>query len=113
LLRATGADPAAERAEVAAEAKDRAIAQRVQTARWKRTLADAGYDDAVAEGDHEKAGRILAALYADRKAQTQGEKILAAARRRDRMDGGADERPAPSGLAAQIVAAGRKRRGEA
>jgi hypothetical protein len=77
--------------------------------RWEQMRA-AGYFDAIERGDHAEAAEIYRAANPELSAQSKGEAILAAGRRA--RHSGENERPQPEGLAAKIILAGKRRRGE-
>jgi hypothetical protein len=131
MFRARGLDPEKERADIAASIKRDRKAAEARSARWDAMMRAAGWHAAVASGDHKRAGQIMLEMHdaltqADAHVvprhvvermererpggKTKAEQILRAGARA-RMSG-SDEVPPPTGLAAQIVAAGRKRRGE-
>jgi hypothetical protein len=86
------------------ETKARAAAD---ARRWQ-ALSDAGFDEAIAAQDYERA----AGLYRAEFSKVTADRVLAAGRRA-RMSG-ENERPEPSpdSLPGRILAAGRRRRGE-
>src|SRR5262249_5650544 len=68
------------------------------------------FDAAIAESDWATAAQVYLEALGVSSATVQADRILAAGRRA-RMSGD-NERPAPSGLAADIIRAGKRRRGE-
>jgi hypothetical protein len=80
--------------------------------RVQAEMRDAGFFDAVEAGKLKLAGKILRELFpdGDRRNAQLARQIIAAGVRRDSDP--SNERPDPTGLAKQIVDAGRKRRGE-
>jgi hypothetical protein len=134
LLRAQGRDPDEVRAEMAASTKrDRAAAE-ARNARWKSIVVKTGFFEATAAGNHAEAGQILLQMHdvltqadahvvprhvvermeRERPGKTKADQIVAAARRSRMSADAAGEVPEPAkgSLAAQIVRAGAKRRGE-
>jgi hypothetical protein len=131
---ARGLDPAKERARMAAASKvDRAAAD-ARHARWTALMREAGWHAAVEAGDHVRAGRIMFEMHdtlteadahvvprevvermeRNRVAATgkaTGAAILAAAKRA-RMGGPEVPPPEKDSLAAQVIRAGQRRRGE-
>jgi hypothetical protein len=111
MYEARGLDPKKERARIAAESEAFGVMWDDYVAEWQATLKEAGFDAAVAAGDHVKAAAIFRAASPEiSQAASTGARIVAAAERA--RHSGSDERPAPTGLAAQIIRAGQRRRGE-
>jgi hypothetical protein len=135
MLRARGLDPEEERAKVAASIKRDRKAAEARSARWDALMRDAGWHDAVDAGDHARAGRIMFEMHdvltqADAHVmprhvvermerehptgKTKADQILRAGRRA-RMsadEAGEIAQPDKGSLAAQIIRAGQRRRGE-
>jgi hypothetical protein len=129
MLRARGLDPEEERAKVAASIKRDRKAAEARTARWDALMRDAGWHDAVAAGDHARAGRIAFEMHdaltqADAHVvprhvvdhstgKTKADQILRAGRKA-RMSVSPDEvpPPEPGSLAEKIIQSGQRRRGE-
>jgi hypothetical protein len=135
MLTAQGLDPAEERARIAASSKKERAAREARDARWNAIMADAGFFEATARGDHERAGRIMFEMHDELLRQdahvlpratiermernrvagtgkATGAAIVAAGKRARMSADAAGELPKPTGLAAQIVRAGQRRRGE-
>jgi hypothetical protein len=77
--------------------------------RWQR-MREAGYFDAVERGDHDEA----AAIYRECNPELfgKGAAIVAAGRRARMSADAAGEVPEPTGFAAKVILAGKRRRGE-
>ena len=79
--------------------------------RWEQMRA-AGYFEAVEAEDYDKAAAIYREFNPDLFAQSKGEAILAAGRRARMSADACGEVPEPTGFAAKVIAAGKRRRGE-
>jgi hypothetical protein len=112
MLEARGLDPKKERARIAAESESFGVTWDAHVAEFQATLKAAGYHAALDRGDHVKAAAIFLAASPELSAQSKGEAILAAGRRARMSADAAGEIPEPGGLAAKIIMAGKKRRGE-
>jgi hypothetical protein len=112
LMEMRGLDPKVGRARRKTESEERRVLLKAETARWRSTMREAGFFDAVAEGDYRKAAAIYGAVHSEEKHSSKGAAILAAGARA-RMSGD-NERPLPEkgSFADLVIAAGRKRRGE-
>jgi hypothetical protein len=112
MYEARGLDPKKARARIEAESEAFGVAWDAYMTESQATLKAAGFDDAVAAGDHVKAAAIFRAANPDIFRQSKGEAILRAGARA-RMSG-SDEVPDPpkGSFAAQVIAAGKRRRGE-
>jgi hypothetical protein len=130
MFRARGLDPEKERADIAASIKRDRKAAEARSARWDALMRDAGWHDAVEADDHARAGQIMVEMHdtltrldahavprhvvermeREHPGKTKADQTLRAGARA-RMSG-SDEVPAPTGLAAQIIRAGQRRRGE-
>ena len=131
-IRASGEDPAKVRAEIEARVKvDRAAAD-ARHARWTTLMREAGWHAAVEAGDHARAGRIMLEMHdalteadahvvprevvermeRDHGGRVTGGRIVRAAARARMSADRAGEVPEPTGFAAAVIAAGRKRRDE-
>jgi hypothetical protein len=107
MLRARDLDPKKERARIAAESEAAGIAHRAEAAKWRATMTEAGFFDALNRNDFEEAVKIYNGVMGPRDKAAQ---ILAAGRKA-RM-GGSNPLPEPVGTAAKIIEMGRRRRGE-
>jgi hypothetical protein len=137
MLQAQGLDPKEERARAQASIEKSSAAAAARHERWTAIMRKAGWHDAVEAGDHERAGRIMFEMHdelvrqdahvlpratiermaRDRVAATgkaTGAAIVAAGKRARMSADAAGEVPEPAkgSFAAQVIEAGRKRRGE-
>jgi hypothetical protein len=112
LSRAFGADPAAERAAVKAQLAREAPARAATGSARRQLLRDSGFLAALADGDHDAAAEIYRRITPG--TSKAGAILRAGKRARMSADAAGEVTDPPRGsVADQIIAAGRKRRGEA
>jgi hypothetical protein len=132
LLRAQGRDPDEVRAEMAERTKRDRKAADAREVRWNAIMRKAGWHDAVAAGDHRRAGRIMVEMH---DALTEADAHVlprATIRRMEREHGGGGDKadrilsaaktarmggpevppPERGSFADRVIAAGKKRRNE-
>jgi hypothetical protein len=109
MIESRGLNYENEMKKIRAEGKAHSAQLDADAARWRKEAPE--FFAACDCGNWKLAGQIYFQKYSERdKSGNAARAILTAAARRD--SDGANERPEPTGLAAQIVQAGRKRRGE-
>jgi hypothetical protein len=114
IISAQGEDPAKVRAEIKARLERERPAREAADAKWQDTMRESGFLAAVADKDYEKAAQIYRQISPERFGISKGQAIVRAAARARMSADAAGEVPEPEkgSLAAQIVRAGARRRGE-